>query len=59
MGYNIATALFGGTAPFIAELLVSTTGDAHSPALYLSAASLVGLAAAVMLSPRRLYSEVM
>jgi MHS family proline/betaine transporter-like MFS transporter len=35
LGFNIATALFGGSAPLLATYLVQQTGDAHSPGLYL------------------------
>ena len=35
--YNIANALFGGTAPLIATALIHTTGSLISPGLYLSA----------------------
>jgi MHS family proline/betaine transporter-like MFS transporter len=35
LGFNLATALFGGTAPLLATVLVEQTGDARSPGLYL------------------------
>jgi len=35
LGFNIATALFGGSAPLLATYLVQQTGNAHSPGLYL------------------------
>jgi MHS family proline/betaine transporter-like MFS transporter len=35
LGFNIATALFGGSAPLLATYLVKQTGDARSPGLYL------------------------
>lgn len=41
--YNIATAAFGGFAPFIATLLIKSTGDRLSPTFYLIAAAIVGL----------------
>jgi MFS transporter, MHS family, proline/betaine transporter len=41
--YNIATAAFGGFAPFIATLLIKVTGDQLSPTFYLIAAAIVGL----------------
>lgn len=41
--YNIATAAFGGFAPFIATLLIKVTGDRLSPTFYLIAAAIVGL----------------
>jgi len=43
IGYNIAVALFGGFAPFIATLLIQVTGDKHAPAAYVVAAALVTL----------------
>ncbi|GAB3212722.1 MFS transporter [Marinactinospora endophytica] len=41
--YNIAVALFGGTAPYIATLLVSTTGFALSPAFYIMFVAAISL----------------
>jgi MFS transporter, MHS family, proline/betaine transporter len=41
LGYNAALALFGGTAPLVATLLVKFTGWAGAPALYLAATALV------------------
>jgi MHS family proline/betaine transporter-like MFS transporter len=35
LGFNIATALFGGSAPLLATYMVEQTGDARSPGLYL------------------------
>jgi len=35
VSYNTALALFGGTAPLIATLLVKTTGWPSAPGLYL------------------------
>ncbi len=43
--FNTANALFGGTAPFIATLLISTTGSKLAPAYYLAAAAVVALLA--------------
>jgi hypothetical protein len=34
IGYNIAVAIFGGFAPFIATFLVRVTGNSHAPAVY-------------------------
>ena len=34
VGYNLSVAIFGGSAPFIATFLVSTTGNPLSPAYY-------------------------
>lgn len=41
IGYNVAIALFGGTAPFIAAWLVAATGAATAPAFYIMAAAVV------------------
>jgi MHS family proline/betaine transporter-like MFS transporter len=43
LGFNIATALFGGSAPLLATYMVKQTGDARAPGLYmmLSAAATV------------------
>jgi MHS family proline/betaine transporter-like MFS transporter len=43
--FNIANALFGGTAPFIATFLIQLTGNKMAPAWYLLAAALVALVA--------------
>jgi MHS family proline/betaine transporter-like MFS transporter len=43
IGYNIAVAIFGGFAPFIATFLVRTTGNNHAPAAYVIIAAIVTL----------------
>jgi len=43
LGYNTALALFGGTAPLIATLLVKVTGWPGAPGLYLVLTALVCL----------------
>lgn len=44
ISYNVAYAAFGGTAPFIGTMLVSTTGTDSAPGFYMAAAAvLVGL----------------
>lgn len=43
ISYNLAVAVFGGTAPFIATFLISRTGSNLSVSFYLIAASLVTL----------------
>ena len=43
--FNTANALFGGTAPFVATLLISLTGSKLAPAYYLVAAAVVTLVA--------------
>jgi MHS family proline/betaine transporter-like MFS transporter len=44
VSYNMALALFGGTAPLIATLLVKVTGWPAAPGLYLALTALVCLA---------------
>ena len=46
--FNTANALFGGTAPFVATLLIKLTGSNLAPAWYLAAAALVAMAAMAM-----------
>jgi MHS family proline/betaine transporter-like MFS transporter len=48
-GYNIAAALFGGTAPLVATLLIEWTGNSLSPSLYLSLCALISLSAILTL----------
>jgi MHS family proline/betaine transporter-like MFS transporter len=43
--FNAANALFGGTAPFVATLLITLTGSNLAPAWYLVAAALVAMVA--------------
>jgi MHS family proline/betaine transporter-like MFS transporter len=43
IGYNIAVAGFGGTAPYIASLLISITGSRLTPVFYVMAAALATL----------------
>ncbi len=45
VSFNLANAIFGGTAPFIATLLISRTGSDVAPAWYLVAAAAVSLVA--------------
>lgn len=42
-GYNIAAALFGGTAPLVATLLIEWSRNILSPSLYLSLCALISL----------------
>ncbi|MDE1198503.1 MAG: MFS transporter [Pseudomonas sp.] len=46
--FNLANALFGGTAPFIATWLIQLTGNKMAPAWYLLAAAAVALIAMLM-----------
>jgi MHS family proline/betaine transporter-like MFS transporter len=41
IGYNIAVAVFGGFAPFIATWLIRETGNPLAPAFYVIAAALI------------------
>lgn len=43
--YNVATAVFGGTAPLVNDAAIETTGDLLFPAYYMMGASAVGLIA--------------
>lgn len=43
--FNVANALFGGTAPFVATWLISATGNSLAPAGYVMAAAVVALVA--------------
>jgi MHS family proline/betaine transporter-like MFS transporter len=43
IGYNIAVAIFGGFAPFIATWLIGVTGSNLAPSYYLMAAAIVTL----------------
>lgn len=43
IGYNVSTALFGGTAGVANEYLIDLTGNPLVPGFYLAAAGLIGL----------------
>lgn len=43
IGYNVSTALFGGTAPLVNDYFVGTTGNDFFPAYYLMAAAAVAI----------------
>lgn len=43
IAYNVSTALFGGTAPFVITWLISLTNNNYIPALYLMAAAAIAL----------------
>ena len=45
VSFNLSNALFGGTAPFMATLLIAATGNDLAPAWYLVAAAIVSLIA--------------
>ena len=44
IGYNIAVAIFGGFAPFIATWLIKATGNPLAPAFYVIAAAVITFA---------------
>lgn len=48
LSFNLANALFGGTAPFIATWLIWATGSSLSPAWYMVAVAAVALVAMVL-----------
>jgi len=50
VSFNVGNAIFGGTAPAIATLLIATTGNAIAPGWYLMGAAVIALIA-VWLSP--------
>jgi MFS transporter, MHS family, proline/betaine transporter len=55
ISYNIASAIFAGTAPLVATALVKATGWDQAPALYVIAASIAVLVVLVrMREPSRL-----
>lgn len=47
--YNIAYAVFGGTAPFVATLLIALTGGHLAPAAYIVGIAVIALVAALSL----------
>ena len=49
IGYNIAVACFGGTAPFISTWLIASTGNSLSPTYYLTAGALISLLVMIFL----------
>ncbi|MBE1584356.1 MFS transporter [Nonomuraea angiospora] len=50
--YNIAVALFGGTAPFVNTFLATRTGSHVAPAYYLTAGAIVSLVLLVIVRDR-------
>lgn len=49
LGFNMGAILAGGTAPYVATLLVSKTGDARSPAFWVMGVAVIGLTSIVRL----------
>ena len=45
VSFNLSNALFGGTAPFVATLLIATSGNMLAPGWYLMGAAVVSLIA--------------
>jgi len=43
IGYNVAVAIFGGFAPFIATWLIRETANPRAPAFYVIAAAVITL----------------
>ena len=48
VSFNLSNALFGGTAPFVATLLIATSGSLLAPGWYLMAAAMVSLVAVAL-----------
>ena len=51
LAYSLATAIFGGFTPAISTYLIHTTGNRAMPGVWLSAAAVCGLAAALIAKP--------
>ncbi|TAL89116.1 MAG: MFS transporter [Rhodanobacter sp.] len=47
LSFNLANAIFGGTAPFVATWLIQVSGNKLAPAWYLVAAAIIALVAMV------------
>ncbi|MGK8466565.1 MFS transporter [Nocardia cyriacigeorgica] len=45
LGYNVSTAVLGGTAPLVNEAVIESTGWSLFPAFYMIGATLIGLVA--------------
>lgn len=58
IGYNIAVACFGGTAPFVSTWLISVTGSNLAPTYYLIAGALVTLLVLVFLAEETYNQEL-
>lgn len=57
LGYNLSTAIFGGTAPLVATYLVSQTGSNASPAYFFALVGLVSVVALALLKPSDLIED--
>ncbi|MFH8979492.1 MFS transporter [Streptomyces varsoviensis] len=49
IGYNLSASLFGGTTPLVITALITATGSDMMPAVYTTAAALVGMIAVACL----------
>jgi MHS family proline/betaine transporter-like MFS transporter len=45
LSYNVSAAVFGGTAPLVAQWLINQTGDVHSIAYYVMVCAVISLIA--------------
>jgi MHS family proline/betaine transporter-like MFS transporter len=52
IGYNVGTALLGGTAPLVATALIQMTGNVLVPAFYLILSAAVAGVAALFIKSR-------
>ena len=52
LAYSLAAALFGGSTPAICTYLIHITGNKAMPGVWMSAAAVVGLVAALLAWPR-------
>lgn len=57
LSFNLANALLGGTAPFVATWLISATGSAVAPAWYLSLVAVIALGA-MLLAKETAFAEL-
>jgi MHS family proline/betaine transporter-like MFS transporter len=60
VAYNVGMALLGGTTPLVAAWLVSRTGVALAPAMYLAGAAALTFVGALLMpktAPHRLTKE--
>ncbi len=51
IGYNLALALFGGTAPLVATWLIARTGNLAAPAWYLTIIAIASLLCVLTIKP--------
>jgi hypothetical protein len=52
LAYSLAAALFGGSTPAICTYLIHITDNKAMPGVWMSAAAVVGLVAALLARPR-------